>query len=228
MVVVARNPTEMVTAQSRMIEWATAKIAEKQEEATELQENYEIAVKNKWRSGTLKKHAQKAVKKVEYYEKVKAALEAGFFIIPNMDLDVFAMRTTRKNPTKKGSNSKWQNRDQATIANKMGEGRYVDPTPSEAVEVYKEKNKEGQLVKKGYYYADEFKDVMHPFQLAKPQVLDATGRAMALKIFDDIGIVPRRRGGDPMVIGRVIHREGYNDHAISFLITWFVDTRDFI
>jgi hypothetical protein len=228
MVVVARNPTEMVSAQSDMIEWATAKIAEKQEEATELKENYEIAVKNKWRSSTLKKHMQKALKKVEYYEKVKAALEAGYFIIPNMDLDVFAMRTTRKNPTKKGSTSQWTNREQATIANKMGEGHYVDPTPTEAMQTVKKRNDKGEIIKSGYYWADEFKDVMHPFQLAKPQVLDATGKAMARKIFDDIGILPKRAGGDPMVVGRIIHREGYNDHAISFLIAWFVDTRDFI
>ena len=79
------------------------------------------------------------------------------------------------------------------------------------------------------FWADEFQDVGFPFTMAKPQILDATGKAMARKIFDEVGILPRRRAkGDPMVVGRIIYKgSGYDEKSISFLITWFVDTKDF-
>jgi hypothetical protein len=230
LVVVARNPGEMQVAQDQLISWAAAKIEEKKAEYAELQENYEIAVKNKWRSSTLKKNAGAALKRIEFYEKIHAALQEGYCIVPNMDLDVFAIRTTRKKPRRHESNARWGNRTQETSRPQLGDGRYVDADPVQYQRQYEVKNKEGALEKRTAFWADEFQEVGFPFSMAKPQILDATAKAMAKKVFDDIGVLPRRtRGrGDPMVIGRVVYGSGYNQRAVSFLISWFVDTKDFI
>jgi hypothetical protein len=229
LVVVARNPGEMQVAQDQLIAWAAAKIEEKKAEHTDLEENYQIAKKNKWRTSTLKRASALALKRVEFYEKVHAALQEGFCIIPNMDLDVFAIRTTRKNPTKHKSNSQWSIRDQKSSRPALGEGRYVDSSPLEMESSYKEEDKDGKLVKKKMFWAEDFQEPGFPFTMAKPQILDATGKALALKVFDEVGVLPKRRAkGDPMVVGRIIYKAGgYDERSISFLITWFVDTKDF-
>ena len=228
MVVVARNPAEMQVAQRQLVDWAAKKIEEKKAQWMELQENYEIAVKNKWRSSTLQRNAANAKKEMEYYEKVHAALDAGYCIIPNMDIDVFAIRTTRKKP-KAGYGSQWANREQKSSRPAIGDGRYVDAAPVELVETKKVQNREGQMVTQHNAWADSFQEVDFPFKMAKPQILDSTAKAMAMRVFDDIGVLPKRtRRGDPMVVGRIVHRKGYTDHTMSFLITWFVDTKDFL
>jgi len=63
--------------------------------------------------------------------------------------------------------------------------------------------------------------------MAKPRIMEATSRAMALKIFDDFGILPAQRKGDPMIIARIIdpRSRSYSDKHVSFLITWHLDTR---
>jgi len=228
MVVIARDPGEMQVAQEQLVDWAAKKIEEKKAQHLELQENYEIAVKNKWRSSTLKRNAANAKKEMEFYEKVYAALEAGYCIIPNMDIDVFAIRTTRKKP-KKEYGGQWTNRIQKTSRPAIGDGRYVDADPVELMHTKEVKNSRGEMVNVNKAWAEDFQGVDFPFKMAKPQILDSTAKAMARKVFDDIGVLPHRtRRGDPMVIGRITHRKGYTDHTISFLITWFVDTKDFI
>lgn len=228
MVVVARNPGEMQVAQSQLIDWAAKKTEEKKALHMELQENLRIATESGWRTSTLKRAVANAQKEMEFYVKVHAALEAGYCIIPNMDIDVFAIRTTRKKP-KKGYGDRWQNREQKSSKPALGDGRYVDSSPTELEHQVKGKNSSGQEITRYKAWAEDFQEVGFPFQMAKPQILDSTSKAMARKVFDDIGVLPQRtRRGDPMVVGRIIHRKGYTDHTISFLITWFVDTKDFL
>jgi hypothetical protein len=58
--------------------------------------------------------------------------------------------------------------------------------------------------------------------------MSATAEAIALKIFDEIGSLPkRRRKGDPIVVGRICGGFGDADRkVITFLIAWYVDTRE--
>ena len=87
--------------------------------------------------------------------------------------------------------------------------------------------KNGEKLEDVTWLATDFdEEIDFPFKLAKPQVLDAAARAMAFKIFDDIGMLPTHRGADPMIIGRVEYREGYHRKFISFLITWFINTSE--
>ena len=59
--------------------------------------------------------------------------------------------------------------------------------------------------------------------------MDATAAAMAMKIFDRIGVVPqtRRKGyrGDPIVLGQITRKEGWQTKTASFLIAWYLDPR---
>jgi len=226
-VVFARNPQEMAAAQTALISWASRKIVEVKEEHAELLENYEIAKKNKWRTATLYKHANLASKRVTFYEKVKVALEEGYCIIPNFPVDTFAVRTDRVSPKSGVHDYASTARPVKSEALPAGDGRYVS---SEALVVSNRQVVEHLPGKepryKWEYWAEDFQDVSFPFAMAKPSILSVTAQAMASKIFDDLGVLPRRPNSDPMVIGRIGYKDGHNVHQISFLVAWFVDVRD--
>lgn len=82
----------------------------------------------------------------------------------------------------------------------------------------------GTAILKEEFYAAEYAPVDFPFKAIKPQILDDVGKAMALKIFDEIGILPQRRvKADPMVIGQIVIKKGtYDERRLSFLITWWL------
>lgn len=237
-VVVASNPKQMQVAQANLISWAEGKATQVRERLKEVQENLTIAVKNKWRTATLKRVASDLTKEIEFHDKVETALRNGYVIIPNFeDIDVFAIRTTRKRPKPTTvSNTDWGRsavpmpREQESNRPAVGEGRYVDADSKNRIQRWEKTDKNNTTTKMVSATPSEFRNVDFPFQLAKPQILEKTAEAMKLLVFDDIGIIPgrrkARRRGDPMVIGRVWTKKGNTQRTVSFLITWFVDTKD--
>jgi hypothetical protein len=73
-------------------------------------------------------HAQrlldKSMKRMRFYEKCKAALEAGYYIIPPFDIQLFALRVNRA-PNRDVGESRWVGHDKVQ-ALPMGDGRYVN------------------------------------------------------------------------------------------------------
>jgi len=132
MMVVARSPKELEVAQGRLILWAGTNLEKAREELADVQKNFEISQRNKWRSGPWKNRIPHLKKLMNYYEKIRAALEAGYYVVPDFPIDVFAIRTSRKNPHKNiaHSRSPWDLRiqEQKTDSPPLGEGRFVDPT----------------------------------------------------------------------------------------------------
>lgn len=235
MVVVARTPQELVKAQAHLVGWVDDKIIETERTLQDLETNIEVASKNRWRTSTLKTQRLRAQKETIFYKKVKAALEAGYYLIPNFPIDVFAIRTEKKRPRKNESTtSLWRVDVQRTESPPLGKGRFVDASAEVETETWTEPNKEGKQVEKHRHRSVAFQNVSFPFVLARPEVMNATATALAQKLFDEIGMLPGRPGnvnrissrGDPMIIGRVITRRGNQEKSISFLISWFVDTRD--
>lgn len=244
--VVARNPREMMAAQSRLIGWAMRKFSEAKQDHEELAANFDIAVKNKWRSDTLKRQSEKALKRSEFYEKILGALEAGYVIVPNLPIDVFAIRTERIKPKRneRASTTAWESNvndpaEQVSEMPPIGAGTYANPDAKIRISKYPaptkpDQNQQYHITK----WASAFKDVEFPFATARPEILDDTARAMALRLFDDIGVSPSTKTarlatrlpevkGDPMVVGRVLYRKNnYRFHAVSFLIAWWVNTRE--
>lgn len=226
--VIARSPSQMERAQTSLIEWAKRKIASVEAEAADLKENVEIAKKSKWGSSALHRAWQRSVATLEYYQKILAALEAGFCIVPNFPVDLIAIRTKRKNPEKgETSNSPFYDQHQQ-IPQKLpiGEGEYKNPLPI-VHQISTGKDEQGREMK--IYFAKYFRDnIEFPFTTAKPEILSATAKAMADKVFDEIGVLPgKKKKEDPIIVGRIIHPKDtkYSRQFVTFLIAWFVDTR---
>jgi hypothetical protein len=229
----ATNPHEMGKAQQSMVKWVKHKIQLLQEEAADHKANLDIAKKRKIRTEAYQRYLLKTEKRIEMFEKVEAALKAGFCIIPDMDMDIFAIRTDRKKPkqnmtsgsTKYGGGA--HVRDQETNSPPVGEGRYVDIQPFTKSNDFMKKNDRGEEIEMETRWAVRFDETIDfPFKLAKPAILDKTTQALGLKVFDELGVLPRRRGADPVVVGRIKLKEGLQTKTFNFLITWFLDLKD--
>ncbi len=228
-VVLARNPREMVQAQQGLIQWATKKVEVEQAALEDFQENYRLAKDLKHRTAPWIRQIKIAEARVRYYTKFREALEAGYCIVPSFDdvLQVIAVRTDRPVPKGifPGRNSVG---DVSAAQLPSGEGSYVNPVPLMTTWSEEKMDDNGNLRNRSYTRAVDHQRVDFPMRLVRPQIIRDLGEAMKLKIFDDFGILPptSRRSRDPMVVGRIRQKVGpYSWLSITFLVTWWIDTR---
>lgn len=215
----ATLPSEMVGAQVELIGWCAAKIAVIATECDELRGAHERAVKMKWKAQPLYALHQRALKRLSYYEKVKAALEAGYFIVPNFPIQMFAIKTKKAKPKYELKIGRWTEHTQEAQELPEGTGEYRNPFP-----LIKSKTVVTPEGEKPANWASAWDEMEFPLTMAKPIIMDATDRAMALKIFDQIGIMPATRNEDPVIIGQVFRKIGYQTKIVSFMIAWHLDT----
>ncbi len=223
--------------QAGLADWCREKIVVMEVEAKELGDAYQEAVAQKWKSSTLKRHAQLALRRVQFYRKVLAALEAGYCLFPTVDCMLFAVRTDQESPTYRSAWMQWGTPDFRELAALLpaGEGEYVNPEIPSIAKRTREVVENGRTINQTEYTAAQsFDHIDFPLVMAKPHIMDAAGRAMALKVFDQLGIVndtqrstASRSTGDPVIVGRILDpRVNYGSHKVlTFLISWHVDTR---
>ena len=224
--VTATIPEEMQCAQDALIVWCRKKVALMKEERDDALACYSEAVKHKWKASPYKRHADGFEKRVVFYDKMLAALQAGYMIVPNMPVALFAVRTGRKKPPKSWMYFKWQSDVPDVPGQPMvaGECTWVSPDP--IVESERFKDEKGADVEK--WRAREISpEIDFPLAMAKPCIMEATGRAMAIKVFDQMGMVPANTG-DPMILAQMIDPRStrWNRRVVSFLIAWHLNTRD--
>lgn len=224
--VIAEQPGEMQAAQDALIAWAGNKVAQVKADLADAELALDSATACGVKLHGVRKLVKSAKDSLAYYEKVKAALEDGYCIVPDFPVEVVAIRTNAFSP--RGTReSSWGVPAITQHAQKLpeGEGEYVSPTPTayhaSDRDVTNYKGEKSGTVK--VWRADEFCDVELPIKFMKPRVLQATQAALASKIFDEIGILPARPKKDPLIVGRIIDPKG---RPLSFLISWFVDSRD--
>jgi hypothetical protein len=230
---VACNPQQMAEAQADLAAFFREKVEEISHERTDVASALRAATEHGWATATLKRQAERGLQRWKFYDKCLRASEAGFAIIPNIPVDVFAVRVNRSAPhdyQELNDASSWQ---QPTLANQRsdklvaGEGNYVSNENTEIRGSHPEVKDDGKEGLTKWVQAVDFGEVEFPMIAAAPQVMDATGRAMLLRIFDEIGVSPQRtRKGDPLIIGRIVMaKTGWQEKVISFLIAWHLDLR---
>ena len=213
-------PHEMLSSQVQLIEWVTRKLVILQANADELQESYLHAKSCKWKHTAIQSAHSREVKRIEFYEKMKSALEHGYCIVPNFPITLFAIRTNRKR-VEQGFTTNWSNRhEQDAQQLPMDEGDYKNPFPI----VHKREITPGTETK-NQYFAKDWDDFECPINMAKPVIMKATTQAMALRVFDQIGIMPEAKKEDPVIIGQIFIKNGwYSRKTVSFMIAWHLNT----
>ena len=230
--VTAKNADEMAQCQSAVIQWCKARVAEVGAQADELKASYEYAVKQKWKNDVHKRHAQLAAKRHDFYKRMLIALEHGYQIVPSFPITAFAIRTDRKKPLKMWTTQHGESHTQHAQELPAGEGEYQNPFPHvwdrriKAPTVTEDEIRE--------YFAHAWKELEFPLTMAKPRIMEATTRAMALRVFDDLGILPgyapnegtRAPQSDPIIVARirVPNWPAARERHVSFIIAWHLNT----
>lgn len=222
MVVVAEHPGQLQAAQQALVDWFSNKVRSLNGELTDAMKSLSDARINGWSVKPFQTVCNKLEKEVAYYKKCKAAACEGYCIVPDFPVDIVAVRTDREFPAAPIVSAKYFQPTINEPAQKLPEGVGEYVASETTVELWNvDKNEKGEVVEK-WWNAVEFKDVSLPVRFMKPRVLEATQRAMQLKVFDEIGILPARKKSDPIVVGRILGPK----KNLSFLIAWFIDTRD--
>lgn len=226
---VATSPDGMAKAQQSMIDWCAHKLAVLTEERTGAVENRNVAQRNKWRSQPWHRRVVQIQQQLTFYQKVKTALEAGYYLLPPFPMDVFAIRTDRKRPMPMKTDDFWARHTQRARLLPPGEGRYVSPHPTiwEKEELYEDK---GDVKTRKIRWAKEFRMAEFPVVAIRPEIMAATDAAMQKKVFDRLGLVaPDGFRRDPMIIGEVlrphVNRAMY-ERPVTFFIGWWFDLED--
>lgn len=227
----AENSCDLAQCQSALIKWCDRKIAAEQVAADELLAAWQEAKERKWKYTTLQRHATLAVKRLDFYRKIKSALEHGYAIVPTFPVDLFAIRSSRSNPLPKYYTSGWRNgslhKQKAEIM-PVGEGKYQNPFPLIGHTTDTVRDEKGNQKTQHTTWADAWDDFEFPINMARPQIIAATTRAMAIQVFDELGCLPgpNKKVADPMIFGRILDpRDAFRNRAVSFIIAWHLDTR---
>ena len=230
---VALSPSDLPQAQSSLVEWCDRKIAHVQGIVEDLTKNLEIAKRNRWGSRqSLQTALGREEKRVLFYGKIKAAVGAGYLVVPNFPVDAFAVRVRPEEARRKAAS--YVSDDLTDVTPHLlsaGDGEYVDDKRKYDDNRWKSKDAAGKEQTHGDVSVREYnEEVDIPLVALKPVVLEAVERAMALKIFDRLGIVKQRKR-DPIIVGQLLDpREKWpnSDQArmVTFFIAWWLNTDD--
>lgn len=223
---VAVTPTELIPAQRQLIGWCQAKIHALGSELREQRQNLRQAKTMKWKHSGWVNAVSKTKKRMIYYTKIRLAAEHGYLVVPNFDVDVIAVRVKRQEPN--------YDRDQNVAECEVlapGQGRYVDNKVIGYQDSEEYTDSQNQQRWRDWFVATDFNDdIDFPVSLVKPAIMQATERAMALNLFDRIGIVQKGKRSDPIIVGQIVdpfeRYRRFNPKCVTFFIAWWLDTKD--
>jgi hypothetical protein len=224
MTLVALSPADMMPTQAALVAWCGRKVEAVKRELADLETNLELATEHGWKHQSVASALTRCARRVHYYEKIAAAVDAGYVMVPNFPIDIFAVRVKRAKQPETTTDSAWRARHFTATPQLLpaGIGRYVDDELTYRDESYTE-TVEGKTKHVQHYVSDDYDDIDFPVALVKPAILAATQRAMALRVFDQMGTVQNGVGKDPIVVGRLLDPRG-NGRCASFFVAWWLDT----
>jgi hypothetical protein len=131
-------------------------------------------------AGRVGQAGQAPGEKIEFYKKVKAALEAGYYIVPPFPVDTFAIRVKDNCPPQRQlvglAGGTGSSRPPMLPA---GEGQYVTSSPAAGGAPVSQKENRWFTVQITHYRPIRVPAADFPFKLAKAEIMEATRAAMA-------------------------------------------------
>lgn len=223
---IALDPHQMSQAQNWLIGWCDNKMNELQTEREEAQ-----GIGRALRAANMSDMRAKRLlatieKRALFYAKVRAALAEGYYILPPIPHQTFAIRSNQElPPPNRQIGHTWKADEPKPIALPAGVGEYHNATVKrEHVDQFQQAGSDGKPVTKHVYQNTDWNDVEFPFFPVKPEIIEATGKALSKKIFDWLGVAPNYRTADPIVIGCLKHWKP-NEPPLHFFVAWWLDVR---
>jgi hypothetical protein len=223
--IIAVNPQQMQEAQATTTGWIAAKLADAEHDLLIAKDTFAALDKAGLRTKPAEALAVKANRRIKFYTKVRAALEAGYVIIPPFNIQLFAVRTNRVCAPENVSDKQWQQEMKPAML-PAGEGRYENPAVARVkAGTVKRKNHSGESYDVTLFKNLNWQDgIDMPVRAMKPQIIEAVGRALEEKIFDALGIAPAYRAADPIIAGQINRPDGKG--PLTFFIAWWLESED--
>lgn len=227
---VALSQGDLEGAHSQMLTWMRARLAESREELRAAEYNHEEAKRFRWNAKPFDRRAAKLRRQIAFYSKIEAALLAGFVLVPNFDMEVFAIRTRANTPLGSATTrARWANFTQEAQLLPPGEGEYRNPNPLTGQETWKEDDGKGGKIDRWRSWTEGWAEFAYPMTIARPELVTRTGEVLALKLFDEVGIAnnTRRyvsRRGDPILLGH-FRNPVKGKQGATFFLGWYFDPR---
>lgn len=224
--VIATTPQGMIEAQGTVRKWIDARVDHWNQTMAEAETLYNSLKKASMPTRPAGTQMLKARKHLDFYAKVRAALAAGYVIIPPFDVQVFAIRTDADSPKENRSEVRDQY-EQSVKRLPLSKGKFVNPMPPRLnVDTIERPNHNNTaMVKHAVYENGDWKDVELPIRALKPEVIEATAQALGERIFDALGIAPSYRSADPIIVGQIM-RPGRFSSPLTFFVAWWLDSRE--
>lgn len=220
---IALDPSQLATAQHSLIEFITNKLGQAKGELAEADRIFDSLQKAKMSVIPAQRIIRRARLKITFYEKVQAALQAGYYVLPPIPCQAFAVRTDHALPPKKSGQSNWQN-SVSPRSLPIGHGEYrSDTAVREHVDTEQETRHDGKIYDVKVWANTDWREIEFPFLPVKPEIVAKTGEAIRQKIFDVLAISPEYRAADPMVIGQIKHWRQPTQY-MNFFVAWWLDT----
>src|SRR5690606_23285377 len=191
--VMAFNPTQMAEAQATTISWIQAKLASAQQDVEAAEDTLSTLRTYGLRTDTATRQLDKAARRVKFYDKVQAALNAGYYITPPFNMQLFAVRTDRK-PVMDAGRSRWT-QEQEARALPLGVGKFENAAVvRQQIDSEQEPDGKGGTRDVPIFGNTKWIDGIEiPARAMKPEIIEAVGKALEEKIFDALGIAPAYR-----------------------------------
>lgn len=211
---VARNPTQLSLASDTMRGYLRERLQRLDAEMDEARANLAEAQRRHYKSAPFRRIVAKLEKRRVFFEKIGAAIDAGYLIIPHLPgIENFIVRTSKVWPD--GVNvSRWKPdfpQPGQSLPAGHGENRNA-----QAIVEHRGDDGDGTPV---WEAMDWEAEIGFPLDVATPVTMEAVSRAAGLKIFDEIGVV-RDYAKDPIIVGLVKHPT--RRHA-AFFLAWHFD-----
>lgn len=249
----ALNPAEMQAAQGDLKTWLEQRLAVLERDIVEANAALNEARRNGWATGALTSARNRAVDDETFYNKILVAVEAGYTIIPDFPISVFAVRRGQEPKQElqtydgvRSAAGTALGRPVTSDCAPAGVGDYRNPQPATWEQTRENTLATPENKQPRYYttitrYNHPAAPISFPVTSARSPVMRATAKAMKEKAFDQVGVclpttavadgrrVVQRsaRAGDPLIIGQVLRKnEGGRQKVVSFIIAWHLNLND--
>lgn len=220
MQLIAVSRPQLDAAHEQMAAWCQTMIDKMRADVTVESEVLERARQSKWAIEPHKRRLRQLERRREFYEKIHAAVLEGYVIVPNFPMDLFAIRTDATTPRHQSrAYHGWRAFREPSRSLAAGEGEYKNPDVGYTTDESKDEAGKAVVLSET---VDEFDPIEFPFDLAKPQLMEAVEVATRQRIFDELGVGRNEQRGDPVILGRILNpRRGRS--PITFFIGWQFD-----
>jgi hypothetical protein len=223
--IIATTPAAMADANQHVLTWIEQKLSSVKHELVLANQTFNALQKAGLRTQPAQTQIRHANRRLAFYEKIRTALQAGYYIIPPFDCQVFALRVKEGNPRTERDKHNWANEGKNLKGLPAGEGHYVSPDVVRQHVDSVTEEKDGKSKEVAIYENVAWEGVEFPVKALKPELIESTFKAMQLKVFDALGIHPQYRAPDPIIVGQIRHYKSFH-RPVTFFVAWWLDERD--